>query len=793
VISIHDPSGTRRLDEGDFPIALGGPEAAVPVPGAETTLGWLGRTDRGVFIQADEDSPLSIDGVRLTGSRWLRGGEVFETAEARIRVTAADRGFALRIEAVSGSRGIVLTPPPEPEEEGAITPIAFVPERATAGDHRRRRPLRALLIAIPLIGLVACAAYVFIAVPVDVTITPVPERYTIEGGLAPRLGGRYLLLPGDYTVRARREGYRPFERRISIDRETRVLDLALEKMPGLLAVATLDGAEISIDGKPAGTAPRPPLELVEGSHVVTITAPRHKTFTETVEIEGEGYRQSLVAPLEPLWSAVRITTEPSGTAVSVGGTELGRTPLEVDLDAGTHTLTYRRSGFQTVRARLRVPANQPLILPTVFLAPSDGNLVLESEPSGALVTVDGTFRGTTPLDLELPPGAPHEVTFSKAGYTPWGETVTLQPGNRTELSPTLSPVTGTLTLAIFPPDALVLLDGAPVNPEGNRLELTALPHRLEIRKPGYTVWKGEVHPVPGLAKRLDVTLKTTAQAERAATPSSYRDGQGHELHLIRPPERAFEMGASRREPGRRANEVLREVKLTKPYYLAAKEVTVAQFRVFENGHEPEPIGSVNLSGPDLPVTRVTWEQAAAYCNWLSDQEGLERFYVAEGESYAPREPETNGYRLPTEAEWAYAARYPGHREEPLKYPWGDSLPVAEKSANFADASASGLLSGTLNNYNDGYPGPAPPGSFGANAFDLFDMGGNVAEWVHDYYGTMMTPTEGVDPFGVAEGTYRIIRGSSWMHATITELRLSYRDYGKSARADVGFRVARYSE
>ena len=81
-----------------------------------------------------------------------------------------------------------------------------------------------------------------------------------------------------------------------------------------------------------------------------------------------------------------------------------------------------------------------------------------------------------------------------------------------------------------------------------------------------------------------------------------------------------------------------------------------------------------------------------------------------------------------------------------------------------------------------------PGTYAPNVHGLYDMGGNVAEWVHDYY-EIPSPEPTRDPMGPAEGEYHVIRGSSYMSGTITELRLSYRDYGSDGRPDVGFRVA----
>ena len=87
---------------------------------------------------------------------------------------------------------------------------------------------------------------------------------------------------------------------------------------------------------------------------------------------------------------------------------------------------------------------------------------------------------------------------------------------------------------------------------------------------------------------------------------------------------------------------------------------------------------------------------------------------------------------------------------------------------------------------------APAGRFPANALGLTNIGGNVAEWVSDYYRIYSASGSATekDPLGPTEGGYHVIRGSSWMHASLTELRLTFRDYGNRARPDVGFRIAR---
>jgi formylglycine-generating enzyme required for sulfatase activity len=101
-------------------------------------------------------------------------------------------------------------------------------------------------------------------------------------------------------------------------------------------------------------------------------------------------------------------------------------------------------------------------------------------------------------------------------------------------------------------------------------------------------------------------------------------------------------------------------------------------------------------------------------------------------------------------------------------------------------------------YSDGYPAAAPVGRFVANAVGVYDLGGNVAEWVQDYY-AIDAPTAAdsdaliVDPLGPETGRFHVIRGSSWRSATVADLRLAARGYSADSLEHVGFRIARNLE
>jgi formylglycine-generating enzyme required for sulfatase activity len=357
---------------------------------------------------------------------------------------------------------------------------------------------------------------------------------------------------------------------------------------------------------------------------------------------------------------------------------------------------------------------------------------------------------------------------------------------------TLTAKVGVLEIVCDPPDAELYINGEARGRAKRVMRLAAVPQQIEIRKRGYESFAKTITPRPGFPQSIEVVLKTLEEVEAESRPPLISTPQGHEMRLVGP--RRFRMGASRREPGRRANETIREVEITRPYYMAAREVSNRQFREFKKDHRSGMVGGFNLEIDHHPVVRVSWEEAAGYCNWLSEQESLPPAYVRRDGRLVSVDPPTTGYRLPTEAEWVGAARYPDGQNA-LKYPWGGALPVAPSSGNYADVSARGLVPATLSQYNDSHPVTAPVDSFEPNLLGLYSMGGNVAEWTNDYYTIYPTNRSEVerDPLGPAEGKFHVIRGSSWMHGSVTQLRLSYRDYGNEPRPDVGFRIARYAK
>jgi formylglycine-generating enzyme required for sulfatase activity len=685
-----------------------------------------------------------------------------------------------------------------------IKPVSFRP----GGRHRGLKtssPVRWIVsaaLALVLILLCTSAWFVFTARQVIIRIEPEPTDISIQGGIAaPKFGGHYLLRPGGYRLKAERQCFQLLEEDFTVtDEKSQDLIFTMEKQPGLLSFKAhrsdkpavwLAGAGIFVDGRQIGQTPDTDLEIKAGRRSLVIRAEKYQDFKTEIDVDGCGVRQALDLALVPDWADIAIDSVPPQARLTVNGQVAGVTPLTIQLPTGEHELVLTAEKFKPWRQVIPVQANQPRTLDTVRLQPADGILTVRTNPAGANVLLGSKFAGRTPLELKITADTQHSIHLYKAGYQKANRNVKLGSEESKTLTVTLKPKLGVINFAVQPPDAEIFVNGKSRGAVPRQLRLVAVEHQIEIKKKGFQSYRTRITPRPGFPQEIRISLTNPSAAKK--TPGAIiRAKNGYELKLIRPG--GFTMGSSRREQGRRSNETLRKIQLQRPFYIGLREVTNREFRQFSAGHNSGKFKSYSLNRPELPVVGITWEQAALFCNWLSAREALAPVYVLKGGKLAAANPVGPGYRLPTEAEWEYCTRF-NQGKANLKYPWGKKFPPAPKTGNFADESARDLLSSYLAGYNDGYSVMAPPAKFKANALGLYDLGGNAAEWCHDYYSIYAYDSQKVykDPLGPAEGKHHIVRDSSWRLSGISNLRASYRDYSDDKRLDLGFRVVRYLE
>lgn len=679
----------------------------------------------------------------------------------------------------------------ERRQQPALAAAEFTPLDQEKG--RREWPVSPGMLALGIIVVLAGLVLVYLFAARSVIFRPDPVSAEIEvSGLSFNIGNNYLLLRGTHHVTATAEGYRPLETQIVVAEENaQEVVLALEALPGNLQIESeLEDIEVLIDGQPAGTAPGLVEDISRGAHIVEYRKHRYFPKREEVQVEGLGRTQTLQVALEPAWGQMAFTSKPAGAELYVDDELMGQTPLSTEvLETGSRVKLVAR-GYKTWERDLTVKAGTSEAYPLIEMSVADGILQVSSQPRGASVTVDREFRGIAPLSVPLSPLGEHRIELFLEGYQKAVRTVSIKPEQQSSLAVSLTPIIGRIRLSVQPEDAEVLVNGTVRGRGSQVLELTAREHRVVVRKDGFAPQSFKVTPRPDQAQSLEITLLTETQDYWASRPSAINSPVGAPLKLFRPSV-SFELGAPRREPGRRANEAERSVRLERPFYIGTHEITNEQFRMWKNQHSSRSMRGQSLDMDKQPAVNLAWQDAALFCNWLSQREGLPPFYIVESGLVTGFDIDAHGYRLPTEAEWAYVAKIDPQGNS-MMFPWGTDLyPPSEVVANYADQSAVQLLTFTLSNYNDGFPVAAPVGSFPANARGLYDLGGNAAEWVNDYYDIHPSADEELDPTGPETGSRHVIRGSSWAMGSRSELRLSYRDGGDDGRMDTGFRIARY--
>jgi formylglycine-generating enzyme required for sulfatase activity len=803
-----DASITLRTGAGDssyggrvvFDTATGGmrPDVDAPSPaeaGALTTLRAAGG--RWLFDVAPE-SRVSINGVPVGGARIVHAGDVIAIAGLQLLVEeATPNSLALRRFEVVGDDTLppvgdsvrTLAPPAEdlaidlgevPTIEGFVAPRAAHAETRSNWNYAAWGMAALLALVLGMFALLE---------PIALDLRPGDARVRSQGAFSWQSASSVFVFPGEHRLHAEREGYLPTEVTVTVGgpQPARAL-IHLVKLPGKLEVDTGGvTAEISADGAKLGTVPGV-VDVPAGDRTLTFKAARHLDHIERITIAGGGEKQQLTVKLKPNFAVVSVSSVPAGAAIEVDGKPAGVTPANLELDAGIRRVQVSSPGLRLWTSSVVVNAGVPQSIGPITLGAADARVTVRSVPSGAQVTTGATFRGLTPVTLELSPGANHAITVTRAGYAPWTREVFADAGKESTLDARLAALLVDVRIQGEPADSEVWVNGTSRGKAPVAIQLPASRHRIEVRKEGYSPYVADVALAPGIGRTLEFKLIDPRDVAGNA-PQNVTTQSGVKLLVVA--GGTFQAGTDRREQGRRPNEGAHRVTLFRPFYMGEREITNAQFRQFRAEHNSGSFGQQSLDLDKQPVVRVTWEDAAEYCNWLSAQEGLPPAYQpVEGGGFELITPVNIGYRLPTEAEWEFVAREAGTGKT-VKYPWGNDLPVVSGSANVAGNEAYALLGAALDGHKDEFPVTSAPALFAPNAMGFYDFAGNVSEWVNDKYLSFVASTPVTDPLGPNDSKGHTYRGSSWRTIASGEMRFPWREGAIEATDFIGFRVARY--
>ena len=538
----------------------------------------------------------------------------------------------------------------------------------------------------------------------------------------------------------------------------------------------------------------------------------------------------------PFRGTLSIISEPSGAQVLVEGEMKGTTPLEISgVREGRATLLLRHPYFEDIVHKVDVQSGETSYVTLEFL-PAFGGAHIISNPAGAEVELNGEYIGAkTPYQLTDLSTGEHTVTVHFPHHASSTKTFEVSPQRESEVRFNMRLIPwGTLTVVTDPADALVELVGHsetyhpgielpageytiqtsreryPTKTERLRigmgevkhqvvlerrmvpLNVTTHPENAEVSVEYVLGGIPKVRPYSGMAPMGTVTVVTRAPGYRTKRLSvdltragasrtirlqrfSFREGDTFQdplkssgyaplVRVIAPG--VYKMG-DHTGLGSADEAPVHEVRLTQPFAIGVYELRADEYARYlaTRGREPK-MGRVK--DLDHPAVFMTPEDAEAYLAWLSKET-------------------TYQYRLPSEAEWEYIAR--AGVETP--YVHGDDEILLCEYANIADqATKQRFSTWDVADCNDNFPYTAPVGSLKPNAFGLYDVLGNVSEWVADCWSNNYEEARPDEvPYRPSDVCHHVFRGGSWDSKPDTA-RLSYRQSSDKANDDRGLRVVR---
>ncbi len=582
---------------------------------------------------------------------------------------------------------------------------------------------------------------------------------TVEDGMVTK-----FLSYGKHSYRVSANLYESEAGNIEMGREKQVRDISLKPAYGQLSITTTpeSGARVYIDGSEtlAGTTPFTTGKLAGGSHTLLLQLAQYESYRMTVSVPSDGSTQPLAVPLTPNFGTLSVSSA-GGCHIYVNGEDKGASPWTGRLSAGQYVVEARQASHRSTSQRVDVVRGKEQSIELAAPTPIYGSLNVSSKPADADVYVDGTKVGSTPDAFKNILEGTRSVELRKQGYAAYTAEVNVTEGKVSDLSATLS-----------------------VEEKPNQVDVVS--HEIdrekqyityeedvkwlygELRENGYNLGSEEEFTLSltnkenldwyyDKATSMGLNVGSREHFDEIFNPNvrldkMYRNHIGNAVldnlisNMVYVEGGTFTMGATS-EQGSDANRdesPVHSVTLAS-YYIGKYEVTQVEWRAIM-GRNPSRFSD----SEDLPVEFVSWTDCQRFIEKLNAETGLK-------------------FRLPTEAEWEYAARG-GNKSRGYKYAGSINL---GNVAWYADNSSEKTQ----------VVGTKQPNELG-----LYDMSGNVSEWCSDRNDSYSSDSQ-TNPTGASSGSYRVLRGGSWQD-NAKNCRVSKRDYNTPVfrRSYLGLRL-----
>jgi formylglycine-generating enzyme required for sulfatase activity len=571
------------------------------------------------------------------------------------------------------------------------------------------------------------------------------------------------LQPDERVLEIYKSGYEPLKvilSEYSIKLESRQvweLKVTGEKKPVPVTIlSTPSDAEKILDGKSLGTGET--FIIIPGKHELRLRKAGYKELVRTIEVSE---RQTLFRDLnlqEVVPVMVTIQSIPREADIYINNVNEGKTNKQLFKFPGEYTLRLSKDKYETVEQTITVTESGRNTW-SFTLQKTTAILSLSVTPSDAEVYINGTLERER--SIELAPGR-YRIEVKKDGWYDESRTITIQKGTDQRQTFSLKQMTGTLQFVVEPMETQVTLKSGETTIES----WTGSKYIRNIPVGNYTLicnLSGYEPQTKSLMIEENETVSLDVKMVKGVSQATTATGKcGVEMVLVK--GGTFQMGSTE---GDSDEKPVHSVTVNN-FYISKYEVSQALYQEVM-GTNPS-----YFSGDNLPVEEVSWYDAVEFCNALSQKEGLTPVYTISGTSVSWNQ-NANGYRLPTEAEWEYAAG--GGSSNRTKWAGTNS---ESRLGNYAWYDS--------NSGNKTHPvGTKQPNSLG-----LYDMSGNVWEWCWDWHDSdYYSSSPSTNPAGPYSGSSRVLRGGSWgLNAPSCRVANRYNDYPSYRDSNLGFRILR---